>query len=134
MLALARPRRPRRTGEWTETAAVTFIVTLAATRSVTLAAARSGMSRKSAYALKARDSAFAAAWAMAAAAGNGDRRQGDKAHKAREPRNSPGQGDAFAAAVARALDPMPRHSLFRGPRKRGGESPPAALARTPALP
>ena len=97
-------------------------------------AARSGMSRKSAYALKARDSAFAAAWAMAAAAGIGDRRQGDKARKAREPRNSPGQGDAFAAAVARALDPMPRHSLFRGPRKRDGESPPAALARTTALP
>jgi hypothetical protein len=33
---LSRPRRPLRPGEWTPAKAVTFIVTLAATRSVTL--------------------------------------------------------------------------------------------------
>lgn len=68
MLQLARTRRPRRAGEWTETKAVTFIVTLAASQSVTLAAARAGMSRKSAYALKRRDAGFAAAWNVAVAA------------------------------------------------------------------
>jgi hypothetical protein len=58
---LSRPRHPRRPNEWSPAKAVTFIVTLAATRSVTLAARESGMSRKAAYALKARDPAFAAA-------------------------------------------------------------------------
>ena len=62
---LSRNRRPRRSGEWTPENAVTFIVTLAATQSVTLAARRAGMSRKSAYALKLRDPAFAHAWAAA---------------------------------------------------------------------
>ena len=61
------PRRPRRPHEWSNAKAVTFIVTLAALRSVTLAAARAGMSRKSAYALKGRDPAFAAAWRAALA-------------------------------------------------------------------
>ena len=58
-------RRSRRAHEWTRTKAVTFIVTLARTRNVTLAARASGMSRKSAYALKSRDAAFASAWAEA---------------------------------------------------------------------
>lgn len=62
---LSRNRRPRRSGEWTSEHAVTFIVTLAATGSVTLAARRAGMSRKSAYALRTRDPAFAYAWAAA---------------------------------------------------------------------
>ncbi len=69
MAYLARPRRPRRKWEWTDAKAVTFIVTLAARRSVTLAAARAGMSRKSAYALRDRDPAFAAAWDKAWDAG-----------------------------------------------------------------
>lgn len=60
--------RARRRHEWSHAKAVTFIVTLAATRSVTLAAQEAGMSRKSAYALKARDPAFAMVWN--AAAGN----------------------------------------------------------------
>lgn len=65
-LLFASPRsRTRRTHEWTRAKAVTFIVTLAKVRSVTLAARASGMSRKSAYALKARDIAFASAWAEA---------------------------------------------------------------------
>jgi hypothetical protein len=75
---LSRPRRPLRSGEWTPAKAVTFIVTLAATRSVTLAAREAGMSRKSAYALKARDPAFAAAWAAAAKAGARVSMHGDK--------------------------------------------------------
>lgn len=61
-IILSPARRARRPGEWTPGRAVTFIVTLAATRSVILAARRAGMSRKSAYALKSRDSAFSGAW------------------------------------------------------------------------
>ena len=68
---LSRSRRPRRSGEWTSEQAVTFIVTLAASQSVTLAARRAGMSRKSAYALKHRDSAFAYAWDAAMRASQG---------------------------------------------------------------
>jgi hypothetical protein len=62
---LSQPHRARRLGEWTPGKAVTFIVTLAATRNVTLAARAAGMSRKSAYALKSRDSVFADAWGAA---------------------------------------------------------------------
>jgi hypothetical protein len=75
---LKHPRRPHRSGEWTPATAVTFIVTLAARQSVTLAARCAGMSRKSAYALKARDPAFAAAWTAAIAAGNRPRPLGNK--------------------------------------------------------
>ena len=89
---LSRPRRPRRAGEWTAAKAVTFIVTLAASRSVTLAARAAGMSRKSAYALKDRDPAFAAAWAAAIKAS----RQGDKADKADTPATPPAHGDKHA--------------------------------------
>ena len=69
MNLLSRPRRPHRANEWKAGAAVTFIVTLAAGRSVTLAARAAGMSRKSAYALRGRDPAFAAAWNAAILAG-----------------------------------------------------------------
>lgn len=86
MLLLSRPRRQRRASDWTSARAVTFVVTLAAHRSVTLAAARAGMSRKSAYALKGRDAAFAAAWDQAVTVGTGRSRQGDKAHETHNPR------------------------------------------------
>ncbi len=66
-MLLSRPARARRSNEWNGGKAVTFIVTLAASRSVTLAALEAGMSRKSAYALKERDRAFAAAWNAALA-------------------------------------------------------------------
>jgi hypothetical protein len=89
---LCRPRRPRRAGEWTSGAAVTFIVNLAASRSVTLAAREAGMSRKAAYALRGRDAAFAAAWAAALAARTAPRRQGDKVEQVEDPPVSPGQG------------------------------------------
>ena len=85
MLNRSHFRRPRRAGEWTEGKAVTFIVTLAAHRSVTLAAARAGMSRKSAYALKGRDSGFAAAWDAACVAGRPQPRQGDKGDEGYNP-------------------------------------------------
>lgn len=90
---LSQPRRQRRSGEWTSDRAVTFIVTLAATRSVTLAARRSGMSRKSAYALKARDPAFSAAWMAAAEAGTRAWVQGDKVEEVHEPPVSTGHGN-----------------------------------------
>ena len=82
---LSRPRRPRRSGEWTSAKAVTFIVTLAATRSVTLAAHEAGMSRKSAYVLKARDPAFASAWAAAVTAAARKSSQGDKVEEVEGP-------------------------------------------------
>jgi hypothetical protein len=93
---LCRPRRPRRAGEWTSGAAVTFIVNLAASRSVTLAAREAGMSRKAAYALRGRDPAFAAAWAAALAARTAPRRQGDKVEEVEGARNRTGQGDTGA--------------------------------------
>jgi hypothetical protein len=65
MQFLSPSRRPRRSHEWTAAKAVTFIVTLAASQSVTLAVRRAGLSRKSAYALRARDPRFAAAWKAA---------------------------------------------------------------------
>ena len=78
MIHLSRPRRPRRSGEWTQGRAVTFIVTLAAARSVTLAARAAGMSRKAAYALRSRDPAFASAWNAAIAANRPTKPQGYK--------------------------------------------------------
>jgi hypothetical protein len=98
---LSRPRRATRSGEWTSTKAVTFIVTLAATRSVTLAARASGMSRKSAYALKARDRGFAAAWAAALEASASAPRQGDKVDEVHEPPISPGHIHTSPSRVER---------------------------------
>ena len=88
------PSRPRRPHEWSNGKIVTFLVTLAASRSVTLAARAAGMSRKSAYALKSRDPAFADAWAKALLASKG--------HKVEEIEGvpvSPTQGDAATRAA-----------------------------------
>ena len=84
-ILLSRPLRQRRSYEWDSGRAVTFIVTLAATRNVTLAARRSGMSRKSAYALKGRDPAFAALWGAALAAGRPKCVKGDKVEEVDAP-------------------------------------------------
>ena len=92
MHLISRPRRPRRSSDWTPDRAVTFIVTLAASRSVTLAAGAAGMSRKSAYALKARDPAFAAAWTAAMKAAASFSRQGDKVEEVEDPSVSSSQG------------------------------------------
>ena len=70
---LPRARRPRRGHEWSVSKAVTFIVTLAATRNVTFAARAAGMSRKSAYALRKGDRGFASAWDEALRAGKGNK-------------------------------------------------------------
>ena len=92
MHLLSRPLRPRRNGEWSGSRALTFIVTLAAHRSVTLAAREAGMSRKSAYALKARDPAFATAWDEALKSAS-RKRQGDEVQEVHNPRTSLSQGD-----------------------------------------
>jgi hypothetical protein len=52
------------------------------------------MSRKSAYALRDRDAAFAAAWDAAYAAGAPNRRQGDKVNEVHDPRFAPPKGDS----------------------------------------
>jgi hypothetical protein len=98
---LSRPRRPRRSGEWTSDRAVTFIVTLAATRSVTLAARGAGMSRKSAYALRARDAAFAAAWTAAANAAVTASLHGDKVEEVERVRDAPRHGDTRSSRIER---------------------------------
>jgi hypothetical protein len=51
------------------------------------------MSRKSAYALQARDPAFAAAWAAAVKAGARISRQDDEVEEVHGPRVSPSHGD-----------------------------------------
>jgi hypothetical protein len=71
------------------------------------------MSRKSAYALKARDSAFAAAWRAAATARAGLRADGDKVEEVQGPPISPRQGNsmdselAFVGLLARLRDAPP---------------------------
>jgi hypothetical protein len=98
---LSRPRRTPRAGDWTTGKSVTFIVTLAALRDVTLAARAAGMSRKSAYALRSRDPAFAAAWTAALRAGAGRLGQGDKVEKVEEPAFSCPQGDTSPSRAER---------------------------------
>ena len=93
MHLLSTPRRPPRPDEWSRGKAVTFIVTLAATRSVTLAAREAGMSRKSAYALKARDAAFGQAWDAALKTRLASARQGDEVKEVEGARVSFNQGD-----------------------------------------
>ena len=94
-MILSRPCRPRRAHEWSSDRAVTFLVTLAAHGSVTLAASAAGMSRKSAYALKARDPAFACAWQSALAARRAQRK-GDKVEELEGAPNRTSQGDTAA--------------------------------------
>ena len=74
MRVRASPQRPGRADGWTDRRRVTFIVTLAASGSVTFAAVSAGLSRKSAYALKKRDSAFASLWERALEVGKASRR------------------------------------------------------------
>ena len=101
---LSRNRRPHRSGEWTSEHAVTFIVTLAATGSVTLAARRAGMSRKSAYALRARDPAFAYGWAEAMRASQEPAlslSKGDKVDEVKGPPVGPRYGNASPSRYER---------------------------------
>ena len=124
MLQLSRPRRPHRLGEWTSDKVVTFIVTLAVSQSVTLAARSAGLSRKSAYALKARDPAFAGAW-NAAVKARSARRQGNKTEEVRDPPVSLGQGNKRTHVRpddARGLDSIWRDRFFARLAERIGES------------
>lgn len=87
------PQRRIRYDGWTRTKRVTFLVTLAASGRVTFAARSAGLSRKSAYALKARDAAFAALWDRAL----------DAFEAARRPaRRQPAEGDNGNTAAASA--------------------------------
>jgi hypothetical protein len=100
---LSRPRRTPRAGEWTPAKAVTFIVTLAATRSVTLAARAAEMSRKSVYALKRRDPAFASAWSAALAAAASPLRQGNASDTSDRPGFRPAHGNRRPAQPGNEL-------------------------------
>ena len=126
-----RSNRRTRAVEWNAGKAVTFIVTLAATRSVTLAARAAGMSRKSAYALKRRDPAFDAAWRAALAP-----RQGNKVEEVEDPPVSPGQGNSRTLAATRARrrasDTRRRDQFFARFATLGDLMP--ELAPPPALP
>jgi len=116
---LSRSRRPHRSGEWTPAKAVTFIVTLAATRSVTLAAREAGMSRKAAYKLKSRDPAFAQSWTAAMSAGAKRRGQGNKVEEVHEPPIQYVQGCTSPSRLE-------REAAFSGMTARLRESPPLA--------
>ena len=126
-MILSRPCRPRRAHEWSSGRAVTFLVTLAAHGSVTLAAGAAGMSRKSAYALKARDPAFACAWQSALAARRAQRK-GDKVEEVEGAPNRTRQGDTAAYTRDREL---PSRSALRDrffarlAEMRHGAEPPA---------
>jgi hypothetical protein len=134
---LSRPCRPRRQHEWSAGKAVTFIVTLAASQSVTLAAREAGMSRKSAYALKGRDPAFADAW-NAALKARRTKREGDKVEEVHVPPVSSSQGDKRVRAepsdwstIRRRHDAALRDLFFGRLVRQSGESPSLAR-RTPA--
>ena len=127
-------RRLHRTGEWTEGRAVTFVVTLAASFNVTLAAARAGMSRKSAYALRRRDPAFAAAWDEALRAGAkrpASASRGPKVTNLTIPPVAAPQGNNPAD---RPRDSALRDSFFAALATRTRDLASALLARTRALP
>jgi hypothetical protein len=93
------------------------------------------MSRKSAYALRARDSAFAAAWDAAYAAGAPDNRnaarpnlvEGDEVDEVHDPRFAPPQGDS-------ATLPGGLGRLFAPHADRRGESAAPQLAPRVTLP
>jgi hypothetical protein len=129
LLKLAQTRRPRRAGEWTEAKAVTFIVTLAASRSVTLAATRAGMSRKAAYVLKHRDRGFEAAWRAAVAPF-----EGNKVCEVNGTLNRQVQGNGQRARSNRAADARSRDRFFANLWNWPAESGWQALARTVTLP
>jgi hypothetical protein len=137
VLQLARIRRSRRPGEWTEAKAVTFIVTLAASRSVTLAAARAGMSRKSAYSLKRRDALFAAAWNAAVAAIGGSSLnsvEGGKADETHRPPVRRRKGYSSTVPADRADDIKSRDRFFTGLVNWTSDSRAERLARARPLP
>lgn len=126
MPILSRPRRPARAGEWTEARAVTYIVTLAATGSVTLAARSVGISRRSAYALKARDPVFAAAWNQALAAYRREKIEGNEVCEVNDPRIRHPEGNNLRPrSVAEWLDARLKYNRrdSRWPARLAGPHP-----------
>jgi len=138
MLSRRPCRRPRRAGEWTGDKPVTFIVTLAASDNVTLAAARAGMSRKSAYELKRRDPAFAAAWNKAVQANDEQpalgQSKGDESNGLHNPPVAPPLGNSRVRLAARAQDAALRDSFFAALATRHPDLAAMLLARTQDLP
>lgn len=117
---LSRPRGPRRSGEWSTGGAILFLVTLAARKSVTLAARASGMSRKSAYALKARDPAFAEAW-IAGLVAPPPPPEGD-----RPKRSAPSNSSSSLPRPIRAeVDALRRDGFFAALRESSRLAPPS---------
>ena len=122
---LSPPHRHRRPGEWTDGAAIAFLVTLAAHKSVTLAARAACMSRKSAYALKARDSAFAEAWSVALAAPPIRPVEGDTAKRAATSTSS----TTSATHMGPNMDAIRRDRFFAALRVSNGNPRQVAAAR-----
>jgi hypothetical protein len=142
MIPLSSPRHTPRAHEWTRGKVVTFVVTLAATRSVTLAARAAGMSRKSAYALKLRNSAFADAWKTALDA-RATSRQSDEVDEVQASPDSRVQGDSATRAALsisstarrppdRREDEAARDRFFARLAAKRFRSPSAAAALLPA--
>ncbi|MEO7602042.1 MAG: hypothetical protein ABIS39_02090 [Sphingomicrobium sp.] len=130
--------RSARAHEWNAGKAVTFIVTLAATRTVTLAARAAGMSRKSAYALRERDSAFAAAWQAAIGRPKDDKV--DEVENPPVPLSRGNTGERAAASTSsiglspttRAIDALRRDRFFA--RLAGLHGAAGNLAPNPPIP
>jgi hypothetical protein len=131
MNLLAQPRRPQRPEGWSSAKAVTFIVTLARSRSVTLAARAVGMSRKSAYALRKRDPGFAAAWNAAIGAGSILNPKGNSGRQSQH--SQPSQlAVTQETAEARRRDELLRDRFFArlaATRRKAGQTP----HRSPAM-
>ena len=112
---------PRRSGEWTPAKAVTFIVTLAASRSVTLAAHEA-------------DRAFAEAWNAALKAREANRpkarAKGDKSDSSDNPRSSRPQADSARASAAWIPLMDDEHGALRETESARRDSFFASLARS----
>jgi hypothetical protein len=84
------------------------------------------MSRKAAYALKARDPAFAAAWKAALGAGSVMGRKGNKVEEVHGPRDSLSQGYKPPARNNLSRDRFARDLFFARLADRGCDSGPLA--------
>ncbi|MGH6706790.1 MAG: hypothetical protein ACREB1_08285 [Sphingomicrobium sp.] len=120
------PPRTRIDG-WTEDRRVTFCITLATTGSVTLAATAAGLSRKSAYALRKRDPAFASHWDRSIAAARTARQKSRRnATERNKPHTRPGSRPSINFVNRRDADIATRDRFFaaleslRPPHSGGG--------------
>ena len=99
---------------WTHDRRVTFLVSLAASGSVTFASSAAGLSRKSAYALRMRDPAFATVWDRSLAAADAACRKmrrtaakGDETDGKRDPRHPSTSSTASASISNLAAASLP---------------------------